>query len=202
MAAKVDGYCPRCNSKPRHRWLWLNLPGALSRERAPFTSVLHIAPAHSTFRAFSAMDLANYLPVGLDPSHRNLLRMDLTRPALATRFDVVVCVHVLEHLDDDRAAMAALAALTKPDGLLLIGVPTRAGATLEDPLVTDPVRRNELFGEPDHRRWYGLDVVDRLRQSGIVVHTTLLTDDAPPDLRVRCGLKLGEGLFVCGSVAP
>jgi SAM-dependent methyltransferase len=38
-------------------------------------------------------------------------------------FDAVVCAEVLEHLDDDAAALAELAAALKPGGLLLVTVP-------------------------------------------------------------------------------
>lgn len=198
IRTKVDGYCPRCNSKPRHRWLWLHLPAMLRQENRPSASVLHIAPAHSTFRALSRMQLETYVTAGLDSSTRYSLRMDLTRPALTARFDVVICIHVLEHLDDDHGALVGLTDLVESDGIVAIGVPTRStGPTLEDPSITDPVQRERLFGEPDHRRWYGLDIIERIERAGLKVVESHLTDDAPAEQRVRCGLKAGEGLFIC-----
>ncbi len=41
----------------------------------------------------------------------------------ATAFDCVVATDVLEHIEDDAAALARLVRLVKPDGLLLITVP-------------------------------------------------------------------------------
>lgn len=54
---------------------------------------------------------------------------DASRPGLEERsFDAVLALDVLEHLDDDVAALTAAAALVKPGGLLLLTVP--AGPSL------------------------------------------------------------------------
>jgi len=61
------------------------------------------------------------------PDRLTLVRWDLERtppPELAARrFDAIVAVNVLEHVTDDRAAVATLAALLRPGGRLLVYVP-------------------------------------------------------------------------------
>jgi cyclopropane fatty-acyl-phospholipid synthase-like methyltransferase len=39
------------------------------------------------------------------------------------RFDVITALDVLEHIDDDRSALASMAAMLKPGGLMIITVP-------------------------------------------------------------------------------
>jgi SAM-dependent methyltransferase len=39
------------------------------------------------------------------------------------RFDVITALDVLEHIDDDRGALASMAGMLNPDGLMLITVP-------------------------------------------------------------------------------
>jgi 2-polyprenyl-3-methyl-5-hydroxy-6-metoxy-1,4-benzoquinol methylase len=89
---------------------------------------------------------------------------DLRRPALReAAFDVVVCLGVLHHTPDPRAAFAAAARLARPGGVLVIGLyntfarlPHRlrrllarlSGMRL---LLADPVLR-ERGGEPERRR--------------------------------------------------
>jgi SAM-dependent methyltransferase len=58
-------------------------------------------------------------PDGTFPIHR--LPDDL--PALRGRFDIVACLDVLEHLDDDVAGLRAIADLMSPGGQLVVTVP-------------------------------------------------------------------------------
>jgi SAM-dependent methyltransferase len=103
-----------------------------------------------------ALEAAGYRCVGLDASRaaleqvdrpgRSLVEADLTGawpdpPAIAP-FDAVLALDVIEHLDDDRAAVRRLDGLLKPGGRLVLSVPALP----------------ELFGEFDaiqgHRRRY------------------------------------------------
>lgn len=196
---KPSGYCPRCNSKPRHRWFRLHLDALLPSSRVDRLAVLHIAPAHSTYRVLSQLPLAAYVTAGRDRSRRLALRCDLEARAIKeASFDVVVCIHVLEHVDDDQLAMRTLFEVTKPGGIVAVGVPVNdTGSTIEDPAITDPAEREKAFGEPDHRRWYAADIVDRLRAAGFHDVDPLLTAQAPSAVRDRYGLTRGEGLFLC-----
>ena len=47
----------------------------------------------------------------------------LALPFPAASFDKVICAEVLEHLVDDRAAMAELARVLRPGGMLAVSVP-------------------------------------------------------------------------------
>ena len=103
-----------------------------------------------------ALERRGYRPTGLDVSRRVLERLDrpgrtlieadLTQPwpdADLPQFDAVLALDVLEHLDDDRGAVARLGELVRPGGgVLVVSVPARP----------------ELFGEFDavqgHRRRY------------------------------------------------
>jgi SAM-dependent methyltransferase len=56
-------------------------------------------------------------------------QLDLARSGLPEQFDAVTCSEVLEHVDDDRAALAHLAAMTRR--ALMITVPTGPRFPLE-----------------------------------------------------------------------
>jgi SAM-dependent methyltransferase len=84
-----------------------------------------------------ALEVTGYRVAGLDVSRgalerldrpgRRLIEADLTRLDLPSQavpaFDAVLALDVIEHLDDDRAAVARLAGLLPPGGWLLVTVP-------------------------------------------------------------------------------
>ena len=95
----------------------------------------------------SGLDVSRQALERLDRPDRRLIEADLTRPfgsaAIAhAAFDAVLALDVIEHLDDDRAALASLGRLVRPGGLMIVSVPALP----------------ELFSEFDrvqgHRRRY------------------------------------------------
>ena len=79
------------------------------------------------------------------------LRLDITALDLPdASFDAVICSHVLEHVDDDAAAMRELARITAPGGWCLVMVPLdlERETTYEDPTITSPEARRRASGSP------------------------------------------------------
>jgi ubiquinone/menaquinone biosynthesis C-methylase UbiE len=127
--------------------------------------------------------------------------MDLTNLRLPDEsISLIYCSHVLEHIPDDRAAMAEMRRVLIPGGQAVVIVPTgSSGVTEEDPLVTDPRERTRRFGQFDHVRRYGRDIVQRLEAAGFVVERF---EDATiaRDLVERHGLGVPMALrevFLC-----
>lgn len=101
-----------------------------------------------------ALERAGYRVTGLDVSRRiletidrpdlRLIEADLNQPLRDARpcFDAMLALDVIEHLDDDRAALGRMAGLLRAGGTAVISVPARP----------------ELFAEFDrmqgHRRRY------------------------------------------------
>ncbi|MBT8240474.1 MAG: class I SAM-dependent methyltransferase, partial [Acidimicrobiia bacterium] len=112
-------------------------------------------------------------------------------------FDLVLCVHVLEHIEDDRSAIGALFDVVKPGGWALVSVPLQFDRpTHEDPSITDPDERARVFGERSHVRAYGKDLGDRLTTAGFQVDLDLAAD-VPVDVAERFGLRNDENIFRC-----
>jgi SAM-dependent methyltransferase len=186
-----DARCASCGSRERHRllWLWATRDGGNELARK---HILHFAPEKALRRALRnnpSYETADLYQTGV--THRVDVRH---LPLPDATYDVVIANHVLEHIDDDRQAMAELFRILRPDGVALLTVPinpTRA-TTYEDPAITDPVRRQAHFNAPDHRRFYGLDFADRLKATGFAVETFRVT----PAEEVRFGLLPMEWLYV------
>lgn len=87
-------------------------------------------------------------------------------------FDVIFCNHILEHVQDDRLAMREMYRVMRSGkgwGVMLSPVDLSLDKTFEDDSITDPAERTRIFGQYDHRRNYGRDYADRLREAGFEV---------------------------------
>jgi SAM-dependent methyltransferase len=162
--------CPICGSRDRERLAYLyfkNRPHLLSGG----TKLLHIAPEHNLSSWLRSMAEVDY--VSADFARDDVdLKIDLTMiPFPNSTFDAIICNHVLEHIPNDRAAMAELFRVLKPNGWAMLHVPISLSltATYEDFSITDPIGRERAFGQNDHVRIYAMDYVDRLKQAGLAV---------------------------------
>lgn len=170
---RANALCPRCLSLERHRLLWLYL-----RQRTDLFSqyprLLHIAPEvclRRRLRAHYAGHPGLYLTADLESPLADM-HFDVQHIPLADGFaQVVICNHILEHVEDDRQALRELLRILKPGGWgILLSPQDRSRAeTFEDDTITDPAERTRIFGQYDHRRIYGRDYADRLRSVGFEV---------------------------------
>lgn len=125
-------------------------------------------------------------------------RVDITNiPSDSNSYDAIICIHVLEHVEDDLKAIDELYRVLKPGGWALISVPIDFNRkTYEDPTIVDPDQRREHFGEEQHVRLYGNDFADRLIRSGFEVSLDR-GEDVPAEIRQQYGLMDNENVFHC-----
>ena len=170
VSARANALCPHCLSLERHRLLWL----WITRETTLFEQlpeVLHIAPEVCLMRHLKPHFKAapeRYRTADLESPLADL-HFDIQQIPLADEcVDVVICNHLLEHVADDRRALAELHRILRKGGwgVLLSPVELDRATTYEDDSITDPEERTRIFGQYDHRRIYGNDFVERLREAG------------------------------------
>jgi SAM-dependent methyltransferase len=191
------GYCPRCGSKARHRRIWLFLEERTNLFSEPL-DLLEISPSYCFSRRFVRMPNLRFVGAGLVGGPHISVRMDLAAAPIGSgTFDGIICVHVLEEIPDDRAAMKELFRMLKPGGWALVSVPTRLDqATYEDATITTRGARRIAFGEEAHVRVYGHDLIERLEACGFQVEVDLARD-IDRRIRARHGLRDDENIFYC-----
>ncbi len=181
--------CPRCGSQIRHRLIGAALsdrPDLTAGVRLTGARVLHCTPEfclESRWRPHASRYVTTAW--GGDRSHPDV-QADLTRlPFRDASFDVAVACDVLEHIPDDRVAMAEVRRVLARNGVAIITVPTFDGnePTFEDPSIVDPDARTAAFGQSDHVRNYGVDIVGRLEQAGFAVSMVEASDFDPALVR-------------------
>ncbi len=192
VTSREDALCPGCLSLERHRAIWLYITQRSDiLERHP--RLLHIAPEVSLRNKLRRSYTGdNYITADLESPLADM-HFDVQHIPLDDRsFDVVICNHLFEHVADDRRAMRELYRIMRQGGWGIMTVPEDRSrvTTFEDDTITDPKERTALFGQYDHRRIYGCDYDDRLREAGFRVE------------RIACGdmLSLEERrLYAVGN---
>ena len=167
--------CPRCFSVDRDRLIYLFLKEKTNLFSAPL-KVLHIAP-EGCLRAL-LMSLPNieyrsgvkyYEGYYYD---RSVNLMDVTSlPFDSESFDVVICNHVLEHIEDDRKALKEIYRILKPEAWAILQVPIsmKLEETYFDPSIKTPEMREKAYGQFDHVRIYGQDYATIIEKHGFRV---------------------------------
>lgn len=164
--------CPICFSHGRHRMFWLWLPRDTDLFDDRKKKLLQIAPngpEKLLAELIQKVKSVEYLSGDLS-NPLAMVHMDITDIHYPDNFfDVILCSHVLEHVPEDRKAIAELFRVLKPGGWAILQVPILGEETFEDPSVIDPNERMRLFGQFDHVRRCGTDYKNRLESVGFTV---------------------------------
>ena len=187
---------PSTLSLERHRLLWLYL----TNETNFFTSkkkVLHMAPEQCFLSRFKKLN-HEYITADIDSPIADVKADIVNLPFTDNSFDVVLCNHVLEHIQDDTKAMKELFRVMKKGGMGIFQVPQdlNRDVTFEDNSITDPKERAKIFGQYDHVRVYGRDYFDKLRSVGFKVEEVNYSQKVSSELSSRYRIMEGELLPV------
>jgi SAM-dependent methyltransferase len=124
----------------------------------------------------TGLDISKQILERLDRPNRELVEADLTQalPSTVNRFQAVIALDVIEHVDDDRGVVAGLARLTEPGGVVIVSVPALPDLYTEFDSVQGHRRRylpetlRRAFEQTDLRiermHWWGSWMVPLLRR--------------------------------------
>lgn len=190
--------CPWCGSTDRERHLLAYLNRVCSVQFRQ-KKILHFAPEQSLRRHILGEAPLEYIQADLFPSEPDITEIDITAiPFGDGHFDVVIANHVLEHVDRDAKALQEISRVLKFGGHAILQTPFAAllPTTLEIAQVRSPEARQQLYGQEDHVRLYGADIIARFEANGLTAmvsnHTDVLADlDA-----TRYGINESEPLLL------
>ncbi len=183
--------CPSCGSLPRNRRLWL----LLTKDGNFKGKVLHFSPSRVLYRKFKSQPDIEYNSSDFENEFLADLKFDITSIDVPDgQFDLVVCYHVLEHIDEDQLAMAELYRVLKPGGTALLQTPFKDGAIYENEDITDPEGRLLHFGQEDHVRIYSVNGLSN-RLAGVGFRVEVRTFPETEEDK-RMGLKSGETVLM------
>ena len=168
---REDALCPSCLSLERHRLLWHYLMSKEAARINTLPTILHIAPEVCLMKQFKQIYSAkpqNYITADLESPLADMHFDVQSIPIADNSVDIIICNHILEHVESDHQALCEMYRIMRPGGVgvMLAPVDYSRDVTFEDDTITDPKQRAEIFGQYDHRRIYGKDYLNRLSAAG------------------------------------
>jgi len=187
--ANMDKLCPRCGSLPRTRRLWNLLENELQGK-----NILHFSPSKRLRKNIESIKNIQYTTTdyaGEFDAMKKLNIEDIDEPD--NTFDLIICYHVLEHIEQDLTAMKELNRILKPNGICMIQTPFKDGAIYENENVKTEAERLAHFGQKDHVRIYSPQgLIDRLQSVGF--KTDLKTYENSVDNKL--GFSISEKIII------
>jgi hypothetical protein len=185
-------WCPCGESFDRERHLRLFLDRLNIMERVRGGTVLHMAPEHWLRRYIESYDLVTYVIGDLAPSSAEVQQIDLQQiPYPDETFDMVICNHILEHVDNADIALREIHRVLKRGGRAICQTPyaSRLTKTFEDPLLQSTDDRLLFYAQEDHVRLFGSDIAQHFIAAGfigrLVPHSEILPDVDPEQFGVN-----------------
>jgi SAM-dependent methyltransferase len=166
--------CWKCGSSVRHRLLiesFNRIEGLTYRDIIDGKRILHFAPESQLIGLLKpragSYRTTDFCRDDLD------LKLDLTNmPSIPdVSVDVLIAADVLEHVPDHMQGMREIFRVLSSGGwaILTVPQPDSLAKTWGDPTITDPAERERVFGQDDHLRLFGEDMVELLESVGFHV---------------------------------
>jgi len=178
--------CPacRCNDCDRHLWLYMSAVGVTQQIRG--ARVLHLAPEAHLERLIEALQPQQYVRGDLHPTRAHHLKIDAEQLQFAdASFDLIICNHVLEHVANPLRALAEFHRCLQPGSVLIAQTPyaPKLMKTFEVDAPVTPQFAKLFYGQEDHVRLFGADIVDYFHAAGFagepLAHDTVLAGIDP-----------------------
>jgi SAM-dependent methyltransferase len=179
--------CPQCHALERHRLQKLVLDRLRLEYDFSRLSCLHVAP-EACLSGLLRDWFRDYVTADITPDKKTDICADLCDlPIPNGSYDVVFASHVLEHIRDDKRALAETARVLKPGGFCLLPVPVVAPVTVEYAIAnateSGHVRAPGLDYFAQYDRFFRSVVIFQSRDFPAKYQTYLYEDRARPAAR-------------------
>jgi SAM-dependent methyltransferase len=198
--------CPTCGSLERHRALKL-INEALSgylHSNLGLGKVIEAAPSEVSTSIFSEYG-TSYSSFDKDPEADGR-KCDFTADIcdLPLHDDSViefVALHVLEHVENDTLAMQEISRVLAPNGICILQVPLADPPwTTREDIIENDVERIAVYGQIDHVRLYGEDILYRMKMNGLEGFLFSIREMLPDFLIQILGLEDGARFILAMPV--
>ena len=179
-----DNYsCPFCGANDRERHLFMYFDKLNFWDKISSAKVLHFAPESSLSKKLEQMLPAEYIKGDLFPKN-DWRKIDITKIDFEDNyFDIVICNHVIEHVQDYLKALKEISRVVKKNGIAILQTPY--SELLYNNFEDRNINTNELrllyYGQEDHVRIVSkrqfFDELSQYFTVNIVKNQSLFSDD-------------------------
>jgi len=186
-----DKLCPSCGSIKRTRRLWEILTDDFLKDNK---KILDFSPSRSIYRLLKKSDNI-YISSDLSGDFMADNSFDITKiDSEDENFDLIICYHILEHVEEDEKAMSEIWRVLRKNGICIIQTPFKEGDIYENSSITSDEDREKHFGQSDHVRVYSINgLVSRLENAGLKVETKSYNEESENS----CGFHEKETVLIC-----
>ncbi len=191
--------CPRCGCHDRERHLFLYLKKLELFDKFADASILHFAPEHCLSTLIENKKPMKYIRGDLYPKTSDIEKIDMQSILYPDEyFDFVIANHVLEHVSDDLAALSEIRRVLKVGGYAFLQTPfsPTLSKTFSDSGIDTDFARYHAYGQEDHVRLYGNDIVERFESVGFKSHMVSHNDAIVEIEPTRHGVNVNEPFFL------
>ena len=192
----TDKLCPNCGSSSRDRRLWQVLDSEFLKIR---TEILDFSPSRSIYRKLKKTPFISYTSTDLSGDFISEKSFNITDINIGSEsYDLIICYHVLEHIENDSRAMKELYRVLRKNGTCIIQTPFKDGKIYENPSLKTEEERLKYFGQKDHVRIYSVSgLKERLSNCGFEVDVRKFIEE----INNYTGFVENETILICHKLS-
>ncbi len=198
---RKNALCPYCLSLERTRVLKFYLEKEIFSKYNEL-DVLHFAPERS-LESFIRQHSYTYISADISNQVADVI-VDITKMQFEDdSFDLLICSHVLAHVENEPKAIDEIIRVMKPNGkAVLMTAISDSEVTVEDMTATTPAKKLASLGQNDIWRKHGRDFIQRIKRQSINVVVIDYRDKLGSEITAKysLGQSSREKLYILEKV--
>lgn len=197
-AGRRRGGCSVCGSSDRARFVYYVIENFTKLMNKNECKILHFAPEKAISEKLREIHGKQYISADIMSGRADVIANIVNLQFHNEEFDYIICNHVMEHICEEKRAFSEVRRCLKPGGILIFTAPICwTQETYEDDNVLTVDDRIRYYGQEDHVRLYGNDIVERIEKFGFDVNLLCCNEIGIEDEIRKFGFLRNDSALLC-----